>query len=703
MLTRLLFVVCFMSPCLPALAAAQTTGKPCQQKGSAVPEPDPDVIVISASRREETLCDAPATMTVIDEEAIDDAPVQSVTELMRLVPGVNMTRTSARDVHLTSRGAAGTLEDSTLVLLDGRSIYQDFFGFVMWDFIPVDPFQIKQIEVIRGPASAVWGANALTGVVNVITKTPREMATSNSRRAATSASIEFGHFDRTRAGEDFDGGGLFSVNATHAQAPTDQFAFKISGGLLAQEALLRPVGNVPGTNTSYPPFQNRGTTQPRLDARADYDFADKRRKIVLAGGITGTEGLIHSGLGPLDIQGGSTFKYGRIAYHRDSLKLQAFVNALDAEGPMLLQRALDDQPLATTFENQTYDVEFSNASALSVRHLLSYGGNFRSNHFDLSLAPLGSSRKEGGAYVQDRMRLCDLAQWIIGTRIDRFSAVDKTVMSPRTAFIFRPRPDHTLRASFNRAFRAPSFFNSFLQTQFLSRTDDVADPPFYFPSFADGNLDLKEEALTAYEAAYIGQIGSMTVGAATYVNYTRNMILFTQVESYTSDNPPPRWPGSLAELDGLGLPFKYSYRNFDRITDRGVELSVDARFTRDLNGFINYTWQADSEVEGFSASEVNIAPTHHVNVGASLNRGRYFGSMSISYQDEAFWQDVLSEPYHGWTEPYTVVNAGAGVRSNDGATTVAVRVTNLLNRATQQHIFGDLIKRTIVGEVRFGF
>ena len=313
MLTRLLFVA-LVSICLPAVAAAQTTVDRCRQKESAEPEPDPakapsrDVIVISASRCEESLINAPATMTVIGEDAIANAPAQNVTDLMRLVPGVNITKTSARDINITTRAPTGTLEDSTLVLLDGRSIYQDFFGFVMWDFIPVDPSQIKQIEVIRGPASAVWGANALTGVVNVISKTPREMA-------GTSVAIEFGHFDRTRRGEGFDGGGLFSVNATHAEAPSERFAFKISAGLLAQEALLRPVGNVPGSSTPYPSFQNRGTTQPRLDARADYDFADRRSRIIVAGGITGTEGIIHSGLGPLDIQGGSTFKYGRVTYH----------------------------------------------------------------------------------------------------------------------------------------------------------------------------------------------------------------------------------------------------------------------------------------------------------------------------------------------------------------------------------------------------
>jgi iron complex outermembrane receptor protein len=705
MSTRPLLLAGFVLSWVPVVSAGQAAIDQRQQNQPSQAEREAptsgDVIVVTASRREEQLINAPATMTVITEEAIANAPSQSVTDLMRLVPGVNITQTSARDVNITIRGATGTLEDSTLVLLDGRSIYQDFFGFVMWDFIPVDPEQIEQIEVIRGPASAVWGANALTGVVNVITKTPREMT-------GTSLSIQFGHFDRTRRGENFDGGGLFSINATHAEAPTDRFAFKVSGGLLTQESFLRPVGNGPGTQTPYPSFQNRGTTQPKLDARADYDFADGRQKLILAGGIAGTEGIIHTGLGPLDIQRGSTFKYGRIAYHRDGLKLQLFVNSLDGESPMLLLPGTDGRLLDPTFENQVYDVEFSNLNVLGTRHLLSYGGNFRHNQFDLSLAPRGNRRDEAGVYVQDQVFLSDRARWIVGARVDRFGVLDKTVFSPRTTFIVKPRQNHTVRLSFNRAFRAPSFFNSFLDMAFLTQVNLGAAGDFRFPSVAEGNLDLKEEALTAYEAGYVGTFGPMRLGAALYLNYTRNMILFTQTGSYASASPPPQWPlppAVLDELDaaGRGLPSRYSYLNFDRITDRGVELSLDARISQALTAFANYTWQDDPRPRGFSASELNVPPTHRVNAGVSFNRGRYFGNASASYQDDAFWQDVLDARYHGWTTPYAVLNAGAGVRSTDGTMTVAVRATNLLNRTTQQHVFGDLIKRTVTGEVRFAF
>ena len=90
-------------------------------------------------RREEKLINAPATMSVItSRRRSQNAPSQNFAELLRTVPGVNITQVSARDINVTSRGATGTLATGQLALLDGRSLYQDFFGFVMWDFLPVN-------------------------------------------------------------------------------------------------------------------------------------------------------------------------------------------------------------------------------------------------------------------------------------------------------------------------------------------------------------------------------------------------------------------------------------------------------------------------------------------------------------------------------------------------------------------------------------
>ena len=173
-------------------AAARRNRRPPRNRRRQPQEPkDPtyeETVVVSASRTEQKLVDAPATMTVIGADKIENATSQNFAELLRTVPGLNITQVSARDINVTSRAPTGTLATGQLAVLDGRSLYQDFFGFVMWDFLPVNLNEIKQIEVIRGPASAVWGANAVFGVINVITKSPREMQ-------GTTATVGLGTFD----------------------------------------------------------------------------------------------------------------------------------------------------------------------------------------------------------------------------------------------------------------------------------------------------------------------------------------------------------------------------------------------------------------------------------------------------------------------------------------------------------------------------
>ena len=148
-----------------------------------------DVVVVTATKAESALLDAPATMSVVTSETLASTPATNYADLLRSVPGMNAIQTSARDFNLTSRQSTSTLSNSQLVLIDGRSVYLDFFGLVLWDFLPTNFGDIKQIEVVRGPASAVWGANALTGVVNIITKSPREAP-------GTTVSLSGGFFGR---------------------------------------------------------------------------------------------------------------------------------------------------------------------------------------------------------------------------------------------------------------------------------------------------------------------------------------------------------------------------------------------------------------------------------------------------------------------------------------------------------------------------
>jgi outer membrane receptor for ferrienterochelin and colicin len=273
--------------------------------------------------------------------------------------------------------------------------------------------------------------------------------------------------------------------------------------------------------------------------------------------------------------------------------------------------------------------------------------------------------------------------------------------------LIKPRPNHTFRISFNRAFRAPSMVNTFLDTRFLNQVDLGTGTAFSLPTTAVGNTELSEERLTAYEAGYIGKFRRTTLGAALYVSRTRNLIQFTQAAAYTSRTPPAGWPLPPSVLDALiaqgrGLPSRFTYRNFDKVSDRGLELSAEASMTAAISAFANYSWQAKPRPAGFDISELNLPPAHRFNIGVSGTRGRYFANMSASFVDSAFWQDVLPG-YQGTTNAYTLADGGIGVRSIDRKMTVAFRGKNLLNKPIQQHVFGDIIRRTVTGEVRFDF
>ena len=98
-----------------------------------------ETVVVSASRFEQLLMDVPVSISVITGEFIkNSASTGNYADLLRSVPGLNVTQTSARDTNMTSRQATSTLATSQLVMVDGRTVYQDFFGFVLWELLPVN-------------------------------------------------------------------------------------------------------------------------------------------------------------------------------------------------------------------------------------------------------------------------------------------------------------------------------------------------------------------------------------------------------------------------------------------------------------------------------------------------------------------------------------------------------------------------------------
>ena len=719
MTTLLLTPVLVLAFAVSALAQ----GAAAQQTPPAPPE-DPDQpitfeeqVVVSASKTEQQLVNAPAAVSLITAETIQNSPATNMGDLLRTVPGINVMQASARDFNITTRGATSTLATSQLALVDGRSIYLDFFGMVMWDLVPTNPNDIRQIEVIRGPASAVWGANAMTGVVNVITKSPRELAAAGG----STLTIGLGAFNRNVTGRDQDSGSLFYVNGSHAQAVDQHWAFKVSAGYLTQDPTPRPTGTMRNSfNTPYPPFANTGTSQPKFDARVDYDLTNGGT-VVFSGGVAGTEGIIHSGIGPFDIDSESRMTYLSTRYQKAGRRVAFFTNLLDGTAMNRLTRGPNGLPLPLLFTTKTFDLEVNDLTTIGTRHVLSYGGNFRHNRFDISVAPVDEDRNEGGVYLQDEIFLTDHFRWVVGGRVDKFSSIDETVFSPRTTLMFKPEPAQTFRVSYNRAFRAPSYINNNIRTAVLNEVNLSALSPllsrFIFPINATGNPNLKQETMTAYEVGYTGVIRNRaTVTASVYWNNTDGGIYFTPVGFYSAAAPPPTWPaliptGALTVLANLNppvlLPRDISYLNLGTIHDKGFEIGVDTSLNRSVNVFTNYSLQAMPTVDdlprGTTINDINWPAKHRFNAGFDFSHGRFLGNMALNYTDEAYWQDVLDVRFAGTTEAYTLVNGGFGVKWLGDRVVTSIKGTNLGNQEVMQHVFGDVIKRQVVGEVRLTF
>ena len=198
------------------------------------------------------------------------------------------------------------------------------------------------------------------------------------------------------------------------------------------------------------------------------------------GGYYGTDGIVHTGIGPFRLESGSYMAYGRASYNKGALRISAFGNFLDAEAPNLIAINPDTLgPVVLAFKTQTYDFEIGNTNVLGGSHIFTYGGNVRQNNFDISLAQ-GDDRTELGAYLTWEY-FTSKFRFSAGARVDKFGNIDDPVFSPRVSIMFKPTPSHSIRASYNRAFVSPSFINNYLN-QNISNTDPVIDLRPKWPS-----------------------------------------------------------------------------------------------------------------------------------------------------------------------------------------------------------------------------
>ena len=369
----------------------------------------------------------------------------------------------------TSPRAARPARSSTgtLALLDGRSLYQDFFGFVMWDFLPVNLNEIKQVEVIRGPASAVWGANALNGVVNVITKSPREMQ-------GTSAVLGVGGFDRA-AGQHRRQRRAPARSSTSA-ARTRRRSTTASRSRSRPAATRRirtrgPTGTIPVRPRRG--LRRRAQGLSRLH-QPGHDAAEVRRarRLRLPGRPEAGRSRAASpaptasctpASGPSTSTAGSVMGYGKVNFTRKGFRAGFFTQHPERRR---------GQPAHDRTDGQADRLRLPDARPSTSKRRTCHGQGKHVVHLrrqpalqrvrPVARAATRRTAPRAAATSRTRSSCRQMFRLVAGARVDRFDYLDNFVFSPRVTFMVKPQDNHTIRVSYNRAYRSPSVINNFL-------------------------------------------------------------------------------------------------------------------------------------------------------------------------------------------------------------------------------------------------
>jgi outer membrane receptor protein involved in Fe transport len=432
-------------------------------------------------------------------------------------------------------------------------------------------------------------------------------------------------------------------------------------------------------------FENRGTEQPKFDARIDWD-ADPNRVWRLRGGFAGANGLIFSALGPSEFASGSYASYLEVDRQSKDLDLKLYWNRLDAPFHIVLFGLDEDST------NDTYVAEVTRRLKAG-KHAINIGGAVRADRFDITIAPQDTGRLNLAGFAEDSFAVTPEFTVVLGGRVDKFDTTD-AVFAPRLGVVWTPAPRHSIHVAYNRAFRAPSLLENFTNVQLPAVIP--LDPPFVYYQSALGSTDLRMEKLDALEAGYTHVLNShTTVSATVYQQSIKDNIRFFPVSFYGPGDPPPGWPFPPAFVPPL--PNVYTFLNLAKVRDRGVELSTTVEWSRlSLQGA--YTFEDTPKLEDEQPEfpmEINRPPTHSGGGHASYATERWSAAADMNYTGRAFWSDVFTEPFWGYTESFVAFNARVSAHLPGSALELWLSGTDLLDEKIKSHVYGDTVRRKI--------
>ncbi|HEY0887609.1 MAG TPA: TonB-dependent receptor [Ramlibacter sp.] len=444
---------------LLALAAAQAAASQLAALGNLADlslEQLTTIEVTSVSGRPQTLRSAAASLYVITADEIRRSAATSLPEALRLAPNLQVARLNAGQYAISARGFNNAIANKLLVLVDGRTIYSTLFAGVFWDFHDVPLDDIDRIEVISGPGSTIWGANAVNGIINVVTRPAA--ATQGPRVAVT----------RSHAGGE----------------QVARWGGRVGSGHVRLYGMT-----IDRNNTSLASGAERPDASSKKQAGFRADFDGGSQQLTVQGDVFRAGDLPAINLAPKMHGGNLLARWDRRLADGSAFRLQATWDLY----------ARDE---TATFRNKarTFDLEFTHEPVVAAGHHVLWGAGYRSARDSndpspmVAFVPAERTLAWWNVFVQDEIALSDRVQLTLGAKAERnsYSGVE---FLPTARLAYSHAGGATTWAALSRTVRAPSRI----------------DREFFFPGRAPfaiaGGPQFESETANVIEAGHRGAIG----------------------------------------------------------------------------------------------------------------------------------------------------------------------------------------------------
>ena len=643
--------------------------------------------IVSASSFAQSPLDAPNSTTVVTAQDIRLTGLTSPAALLRRAAGIEVMELAPGHYDVSIRGLNQRVSNKVLVLIDGRSVYFDFLGATFWQLMPLAVEDVERIEIIRGPASALYGADAFTGIINLITRDP----------AAGPSWVSTG-----------TGSGSTLRAATGVNGRSGSLSYRFGGGYEQTDHYERVLDPA---RVDVAPFAD----DPDVALSRKWFTSELRYRI--GEGWVSRAGVAVAADVDASAQGIGRLRNVEIA---DAFAAQSFLTVTAPFGVTLrtfwnrfrgragqstvAPGAID--VVTDAFGQDVLDVEleYSREVDLVVPNNVAVGFGYRFKSIERwEWLDADHRQHHFSAYVQDILQLADPLRVQLSFRADRHPLLDGVQLSPRGSVVFRPTEGSAVRGTVGYAFRSPTFLESYLELRNPTPVRGVT-------ALGIGNRELEPERITSFELGYTSSESDyFTLEANGYYNLVDRQILFTRVDRYTlHDDAVGRgfagYDESAAAFPLGTLAFENEDATFRQI---GGEIGVRFYPIRGLDLYANYAYHDtsptdDGAVQGDRSRDQRTSE-HKINAGVQYRSS--FGldaSVDVHWVSSQVWVEQVLDPVQGVRfqafelPSYTLLNARVGYRLLDDHLDVGIAGTNLVAPEHREHPFGEPIDRRVM-------